>query len=221
MSWSTLAQVQPVKVKDRVVPQYADGVLKLNATEVKLQGFMMPLEMGDRQKQFVLTAMPQSCAFCLPGGPEQLVLVQAKVPVKYTMEPVILSGKLAVLKDDPNGLYYRLDDAVITTAKRPCPVARSTGSSRRRSSPRSSGSKRTRCRTSPRRCTRTTGRSSRPTTIPRPASRSTPRRAARSLRLRSRSGPSRRSVTGLASADPLLPSLALTRFASRAPPLPA
>ena len=117
VSWSTLAQVQPVKVKDRVVPQYADGVLKLNATEVKLQGFMMPLEMGDKQKQFVLTAMPQSCAFCLPGGPEQLVLVQAKAPVKYTMEPVILSGKLAVLKDDPNGLYYRLDDAVITTAE--------------------------------------------------------------------------------------------------------
>ena len=117
VSWSTLAQVEQVKVKDRVVPQYADGVLKLNATEVKLQGFMMPLEMGDKQKQFVLTAMPQSCAFCLPGGPEQLVLVQAKAPVKYTMEPVILSGKLAVLKDDPNGLYYRLDNAVLTTVK--------------------------------------------------------------------------------------------------------
>jgi len=117
VSWSTLAQVQQVKVKDRVVPQYADGVLKLDATEVKLQGFMMPLEMGDKQKQFVLTAMPQTCAFCLPGGPEQLVLVQAKAPVKYTMEPVILSGKLAVLKDDPNGLYYRLDNAVLTTAK--------------------------------------------------------------------------------------------------------
>jgi hypothetical protein len=117
VSWKTLAQVEPVKVKDRVVPQYADSVLKLNATEVKLQGFMMPLEMGDRQKQFVLTAMPQTCAFCLPGGPEQLVLVQAKAPVKYTMEPIVLSGKLAVLKDDPNGLYYRLDNAVLTTAK--------------------------------------------------------------------------------------------------------
>jgi hypothetical protein len=117
VSWSTLAQVQPVKMKDRVVPQYADNVLKLNATEVKLQGFMMPLEMGDRQKQFVLTAMPQTCAFCLPGGPEQLVLVQAKAPVKYTTEPVVLSGKLAVLKDDPNGLYYRLDNAVLATAR--------------------------------------------------------------------------------------------------------
>ena len=117
VSWQTLSQVQSVKVKDRVVPQFADSVLKLNATEVKLQGFMMPLEMGDKQKHFVLAAMPVTCAFCLPGGPESLVEVRAKTAVKYTFEPVILTGKLAVLKDDPNGLYYRLTDAVPTTAK--------------------------------------------------------------------------------------------------------
>jgi uncharacterized protein len=117
VSWTTLSQVQSVKVKDRVVPQFADSVLKLNATEVKLQGFIMPLEMGEKQKHFVLTAMPQTCAFCLPGGPEALVEVRAKTPVKYTFEPVVLTGKLAVLKDDPNGLYYRLTDAVPTTAK--------------------------------------------------------------------------------------------------------
>jgi hypothetical protein len=117
VSWRTLAQVESVKVKDRVVPQFADGVLKLNATEVKLQGFMMPLEMGDKQKHFVLSAMPVTCAFCLPGGPEALVEVRAKTAVKYTFEPVVLTGKLAVLKDDPNGLYYRLTDAVPTTVK--------------------------------------------------------------------------------------------------------
>ena len=112
VSWKTLGQVEQVKVKDRVVPQFSDGVLKLNATEVKLQGFMMPLEMGDKQKHFVLTAMPQTCSFCLPGGPESLVEVRTKTPVKYTFEPVVLSGKLAVLKDEANGLYYRLTDAV-------------------------------------------------------------------------------------------------------------
>ena len=112
VSWKTLGQVELVKVKDRVVPQFSDGVLKLNATEVKLQGYMMPLEMGDNQKHFVLTAMPQTCAFCLPGGPESLVEVRAKTPVKYTFEPVVLSGKLAVLKDDATGLFYRLTDAV-------------------------------------------------------------------------------------------------------------
>jgi len=117
VSWQTLSQVQPVKVQDRVVPQFADGVLKLNATEVKLQGFMMPLEMGENQKHFVLSAMPVTCAFCLPGGPEALVEVRAKDAVKYTFDPVVLSGRLAVLNNDPNGLYYRLTDAVVTTAK--------------------------------------------------------------------------------------------------------
>ena len=112
VSWQTLSQVQPVKVQDRVVPQFADGVLKLNATEVKLQGFMMPLDTGERQKRFLLTSMPPSCAFCLPGGPDQLVEVQAKNPVKYGFDPIILSGKFVVLKDDPMGLYYRLTDAV-------------------------------------------------------------------------------------------------------------
>jgi hypothetical protein len=112
VSWKTLGQVELVKVKDRVAPQFSDGVLKLDATEVKLQGFMMPLEMGDKQKHFVLTAMPQTCSFCLPGGPESLVEVRTKTPVKYTFEPIVLSGKLAVLKDDANGLFYRLTDAV-------------------------------------------------------------------------------------------------------------
>jgi hypothetical protein len=97
------------------VPQFSQSILKLDATEVRLQGFMMPLEMGDKQKHFVLTAMPQTCSFCLPGGPDSLVEVRAKTPVKYTFDPVVLTGKLTVLKDDPNGLYYRLTDAVAVT----------------------------------------------------------------------------------------------------------
>jgi hypothetical protein len=101
-----------VKVKDRFVPQFAAGVAALDKKEVKVQGFMMPLEMGDKQTHFMLTAMPQSCAFCLPGGPEQIVEIKSKTPVKYTFDPVILTGKLAVLKDDPTGVFYRLTDAV-------------------------------------------------------------------------------------------------------------
>jgi hypothetical protein len=111
VSWKTLSQVELVKVKDRYVPQFADAVTKLDQKEVKLQGFMMPLEMGDKQKHFILSAMPQSCAFCVPGGPEQLVEVRTKTPVAYGFEPIVLSGKLAVLKDDPTGVFYRLTDA--------------------------------------------------------------------------------------------------------------
>ena len=111
VSWKLLAQVELVKMKDKFVPQFSSGVAALDKKEVKVQGFMMPLEMGDKQTHFILSAMPQSCAFCMPGGPEQLVEVRTKTPVKYTFDPVVLTGKLAVLKDDPTGVFYRLTDA--------------------------------------------------------------------------------------------------------------
>lgn len=111
VSWKVLAQVELVKVKDRYLPQFSSSVSALDSKEVKVQGFMMPLEMGDKQTHFILSAMPTSCAFCMPGGPEQLVEVLSKKPVKYTFEPVVLTGKLAVLKDDPTGVFYRLTEA--------------------------------------------------------------------------------------------------------------
>jgi uncharacterized protein len=111
VSWKLLAQVELVKMKDRYVPQFSTSVSALDKKDVKVQGFMMPLEMGDKQTHFILSAMPSTCSFCMPGGPEQLVEVKTKTPVKYTFDPVVLSGKLAVLKDDPTGVFYRLTDA--------------------------------------------------------------------------------------------------------------
>lgn len=112
VSWKTLGEVTPIKQKDRFVPQFSKSITALDNKEVKMQGFMMPLDMGEKQKRFILSALPPSCAFCLPGGPDQLVEVQAKTPVKYGFDPIVISGKLTVLRDDPMGLYYRLTDAV-------------------------------------------------------------------------------------------------------------
>ena len=117
VSWKTLSDVKPVKQKDKFVPEFAKGVAALDKKEVKIQGFMMPLDMGEKQARFILTSMPPSCAFCMPGGPEQLVEVQAKVPVTYGFEPIVLSGRFSVLRDDPMGLYYRLTEAVPVTVK--------------------------------------------------------------------------------------------------------
>ena len=112
VSWKLLAQVELVKVKDRFQPQFSSGVAALDAKEVKVQGFMMPLEMGDKQSHFILSATPVDCSFCMPGGPESLVEVKTRKPMAYGMEPIVLTGKLAVLTNDPTGVFYRLTDAV-------------------------------------------------------------------------------------------------------------
>lgn len=112
VSWKVLSQATTVKAKGKMVPKYTDDINALNNTDVKVQGFMMPLEAGQKQKHFLLTVTSSSCAYCLPAGPEGVVEIKSKTPVKFTYGPIILSGKLAVLPSDPMGLYYRLTNAV-------------------------------------------------------------------------------------------------------------
>jgi hypothetical protein len=110
--WEKFANVNMVKHEQRYVPQFPKDIAALEKKEVKLQGFMMPLETGAKQKRFLLSAMPPECGFCLPGGPEQFVEVQAKSALKYVLDPIVVSGRLDLIRDDPGGLLYRLTDAV-------------------------------------------------------------------------------------------------------------
>ena len=59
---------------------------------------------------------PTHTLFC-PGRPDSLVEVQARAPMRVGEEPVILAGRLQVLRNDPGGLYYRLVDATPVAAK--------------------------------------------------------------------------------------------------------
>ena len=99
LSWKTLGEVKPVKQKDKFVPEFAKAVSALDNKEVKIQGFMMPLDMGEKQARFILSALPPSCSFCLPGGPEQMG--SASQVAGQMASSLLLTGKLAVLKDDP------------------------------------------------------------------------------------------------------------------------
>ena len=112
VSWKTFAQVRITRAADRVVPEFPDAVTALDQKQVRIQGFMLPLEMGEQQSLFVLSAVPPTCSFCMPGGPEAVVEVRAKRPVAYTEAAVTVSGKLSVLKAEPSGIFYRLTDAV-------------------------------------------------------------------------------------------------------------
>jgi hypothetical protein len=78
----------------------------------RVQGFMVPLDAKELQVHFLLTTVPLTCSFCIPGGPESMIEVRAKLPVRYGLEPVVVQGRLQLLKDDPYGLFYRLVDAV-------------------------------------------------------------------------------------------------------------
>lgn len=112
LSWSVLTAVKTKVEKNRVLPVFNTSITALDKKSQRVQGFMMPLEPGEKQKHFLLSSVPLTCSFCTPGGPESMVEVKTKTPVKYSLEVVVVEGQFAVLNDDPYGLYYRMTDAV-------------------------------------------------------------------------------------------------------------
>ncbi|MEY3123681.1 MAG: hypothetical protein RLZZ573_201 [Pseudomonadota bacterium] len=112
LPWSVLTAIKTKVEKNRVLPVFPASIQALNQKSQRIQGFMMPLEPGEKQKHFLLSSVPLTCSFCLPGGPESMVEVKTKKPVQYSMEAVVVEGQFAVLNDDPYGLYYRITDAV-------------------------------------------------------------------------------------------------------------
>jgi uncharacterized protein len=110
VSWQILQQARTVQKADKKFgPVFTREIRQLDKQQVKLYGFMMPLDQSRLQKRFLLASFPPHCAFCLPGGPESMVEVLADKPVEFTYEPIVVAGRLAVLEDDV--VYYRLSNA--------------------------------------------------------------------------------------------------------------
>ena len=108
--WEVLQQAKTVQKADkRFGPVFTPEIKRLDRQQVKLYGFMMPLEQSARQKRFLLASFPPHCPFCMPGGPESMVEVIADPPIEFTYEPIVIVGRMAVLDDDV--VYYRLSNA--------------------------------------------------------------------------------------------------------------
>ena len=110
--WSVLSDLTKKTTKDGILPVFSDAQKGMDKTVQRIQGFMMPLDAKATQTHFLLTSVPLTCSFCIPGGPESMVEVKAKTPVRYSLEPVVVEGKFTVLTNDQYGLYYRVVDAV-------------------------------------------------------------------------------------------------------------
>lgn len=110
--WSVLADLGKKTTKDGILPVFNARQQEMDKTVQRIQGFMVPLDAKATQTHFLLTSVPLTCAFCIPGGPESMVEVKARTPVRYSLEPVVVEGRFTVLRNDPYGLYYRVVEAV-------------------------------------------------------------------------------------------------------------
>jgi uncharacterized protein len=85
----------------------------LDGTTVRLMGFMFPIDAEPEPRRFLLVEYPADCPFCLAGTvePSRMVEVEAGRPIPWHDEAVLVAGRLEVVRDDADGLVYRLHEA--------------------------------------------------------------------------------------------------------------
>jgi hypothetical protein len=116
--WKTLGKITFTKKYDELlgfkvdVPVFSADVKKLDGQRISIKGYIIPVEGYRSHKEFIFSAFPYNmCFFCGGAGPETVMEVKTKQPVKYTTEPIILRGTLRLNDSDINRLMYWLEDA--------------------------------------------------------------------------------------------------------------
>ena len=84
----------------------------LEGKRIKVSGWMDPLQVGSKQKRFVLLGYPPGCPFHFHAAPMQFIEVMASTPFDTDRTNVItVSGVLELTGYDESGVFYRLWDS--------------------------------------------------------------------------------------------------------------
>ncbi|MES1945214.1 hypothetical protein PC39_13892 [Salinisphaera sp. PC39] len=113
-SWTVLmAATVDFDAQMRVTAEYGETLRRLAGERVRLAGFMLPLEMGERPTRILLSANPPTCFFHMPGGPTTVVEVRLRDGTDITWDPLVVAGRLTMADTSDDGILYRLTEAEV------------------------------------------------------------------------------------------------------------
>lgn len=96
------------------IPVFSSKIKGLEGKVVEADGYIIPFEGMFKPEHIILSSLPLAeCFFCGSGGPETVMEVMMKDPIKYTSKRVKVRGKLTLNDKDPEKLMYILVDAVL------------------------------------------------------------------------------------------------------------
>lgn len=117
--WKSLSKISYKKEYDELMgfkidkPVFSDAIKAMDGKTIKVKGYIIPVEGYKSHKEFIFSAFPYSmCFFCGGAGPESVMEVESKEPIKYTAESITLQGTLRLNADDINRLMFKIDNAV-------------------------------------------------------------------------------------------------------------
>ena len=112
--WGDLARALVVRKGSTYQTTFLPPVLALDGKTISIIGYVTPVvKKGTPSKQFLLSSHAFLCDECAPPTPTELVEVNTKDFVMAKEGVATIRGQFEVLKNDPKGLAYRLNKAII------------------------------------------------------------------------------------------------------------
>jgi hypothetical protein len=116
--WKILAEVgiesRPAKENgfEILSPRFSKRLWTYHGKPVQIKGYLVPMaELGMRMA-YMLSALPfNQCYFCGGAGPETVVELQTKEPIKFVTRQVTVEGVLWLNETDPDHHMYIIKNA--------------------------------------------------------------------------------------------------------------
>ncbi len=111
--WKDLLAVKSIKKRDAETPKFDEKQRQYDGKEITVSGYIYTYEPAPSHKFLMLSYFPVSmCYFCGGAGPESIIEVTMKKPIKNTSRQVTLKGTLRLNDTDPDRLFYIMLNAV-------------------------------------------------------------------------------------------------------------
>lgn len=116
--WKLLEQA---KLNDRTDPKtniiytkptFPAAVKALNGKQVKVAGWMMPMDSAKKQKRWVMLGYPPGCPFHFHALPNQYIEILSPAGVPTNEAKIFtMTGTMELTGYDESGIFYRLKNA--------------------------------------------------------------------------------------------------------------
>ncbi len=91
---------------------YTPAAKALDGKKIRLDGFMLPLESGEKSNHFLLSVRSPTCPYCPPGAPNEIVEVFTQKPIGWSEQLTTVEGILQLMPPQSDtGVFFRLHDS--------------------------------------------------------------------------------------------------------------
>lgn len=94
---------------------FPPALVARKGAQMKISGFILPLETTSRSAHFMLVRRNTGCPFCPPNAPTEAVEIFSRQPVRYTGEEIVVTGRLKLVPSSDQGLFFQLTDTDVVS----------------------------------------------------------------------------------------------------------